>query len=127
MQINAQTSKFGKELLEKLKSNQITADEFEKEIAYYAIMTGFNELHYQPAPSKPIKIIEYESLSGKEKEDVSAKFWNDEEVRTYLAQRNSVFSWNRGTKWWLQELLGRFNKYGDTLNANKVRERLGEF
>ena len=101
--------------------------EFEKEIAYFALECGFDELHFMDYSPRPIELEAFSVLGEKQRGEVNENFWRQEVIATYFKKWHEADGWNRGTKWWLNELLGRFKKYADFINIKKVEERLGEW
>lgn len=93
----------GKNLLNELMTGKIKMAEFEKEVAYFAVSCGFDELSYKPLPTK-IANMEY-----------------------YLKEKNRIQNMNNSNRTWLKELLIIFERLNDTILAEKVRLRLNEF
>ena len=119
----------GKELINKLSTGKINTDQFELEVAYMAIDTGFDELHKKPYPSMPVVIKAYReaSIFEQEKLRTNPDFWKRPEVFAFMQGCKSVDSHNNMCKWWLDELAKRFEKAGDMGNHYKVKKRLQGF
>ena len=117
----------GKKLLNKLQSHTITMEDFEKEIAYFAIMCGFDELKPKEEPIRPHELEDYDALPKEAKAKVGSDFWRQPIIHFYHEERQRIMAWNSGTVDWLRELEARFTRYGDAVNANKCRLAWQEF
>lgn len=127
MELKPQDFGLGKRLLARLQGGEITMAEFEKEIAYFALTTGFEEFIPCQEPPKPTELLQYLELPPKQKEKMGMEFWHQPDIQGYLRARSDTNAWNRGCIHWLKEIGDRFTSYGDTVNASKVSERLKEF
>ena len=115
-------------LLNKLQSKQITLTEFLRECAYWALRSGFDELHPKPYPTKPQKALELEQMSLKQRLVLNYQriYIDFPEVENYYKQRWSVKIWNKAIFEWLEEIKG-YIPQEDELSHRRIDERIEEF
>ena len=115
----------GKKLYYRFIKGEI--DNFDLEVAHFALLCGFDELVPHPEPTRPTQLAEYDNLSPFQQRKVGDEFFRQPEVLNYLKDKTRIKYINKSNKEWLQELVVRFDKAGDKVNAEKVRIRLNEF
>ena len=112
----------GRNLLEQVRTDRITMEEFEKEMAYLAINCGFEEVRFRDYPTRITQLREYDALRNKN--SVSPEFWKQPPVARYLELCKKCKGHNYSTFKWLNTLLERFERYGDTVRVAMVKERM---
>jgi len=112
----------GAALLNKLQTNE----EFARECAYWALREGFDELRPHFYPTKPDKVIEYESWPLFRRARLKESFYNDyPEINSYYQQRFLIYWKNKATLEWLKEIL-RYIPPTDTLAVRRLDDRILE-
>lgn len=121
--------KIGKDLLINRLSSRTTKEDFFKEITYFALMCGFNELVPRPFPTRPQKMLDYDKLTNDQKDNLkkNPEFWLQTEIKTYLDGKIRILWENRSTLEWLKTLERKLESYGDIPNRHKVLERMDMF
>ena len=120
-----------KEMFIKFYEKQITMDELNTEVAYWAISDdgGFEDLRPEATPyDVPLALSDYRNSDAKTKEKVKGevKFWHRPDIKDYLDRVQNVKFSNIANKKWLKDILGWLPE-GDVKARKKVIERLKDF
>lgn len=115
----------GKNWFYKLERGEASFEEYEKEIAYFAVLCGFEEIAPKPMPRRPDKLFQYDGLSLNDKKDIKDKFWQDEEIYGYVKSCNFVSYCNRANVEWLYYLSCVLAF--DSVILAKIQSKLNEF
>jgi hypothetical protein len=118
----SKSSSFGVELLNKLQTKQITQEEFNKELGYWMLHTGFDNQFYMQVPKPEGILKEYYDLSHDDRKKITKDFFEQEEVRTFMAKKSEAQKNNNDCIGWLQDLLG-FLPEDDSVNRERVSEK----
>ena len=92
--------KLGKDLLKRLSREELTMEEFKKEVAYLALLSGFNELDPTPYPVRPTRLYEYDTLPADKQAKISGKLWSDPEICQYVSEKHKIWAENHGKRYW---------------------------
>ena len=76
--------KAGKEQYYKFERGEISLEEYQKEIAYFALLCGFNEIVYSPLPTSPREILDYNELKPLQQQKVDDKFWKSPDIAKFI-------------------------------------------
>lgn len=115
----------GKAQFHKLEQGEISLTEYLKEIAYFALLCGFDELVPHLLPTRPNRLFQHDDLNYKEKRDIKEKFWQDNEIAEYIKSCKRVVAQNRANLEWLYEL--SLTLKDDPVNLGKIRTWMNEF
>jgi len=128
-EISRQYLDAGKRLHSDLIAGRMTMDEFDKELAYFSIQCGFDELAFEPYPPRPSELREYDNASDEQRRILLEKpaFWNIDEIKIYLSLYEKTLSKNLGHLWWLKELLERFIKCNDDKRILMVKAKIATY
>ncbi len=116
-----------KNRLGKLERKQITLLEFDKEMAYLAILPeyGFDELHYFAPPTAPQAVKDFYAMSISRRKLAPKDFWERPEVWQYFETKQLIATRNKIIYNWLAELKERLKD--DFISCDKVKKRMYEF
>lgn len=117
--------KYKNDLLIKLATNQITMNDLDREVAYW-YSDCFSEIHVLQDPTPPPRFAEYEVMTTSEKKDISTAFWQKEDVKAFLDQRDSVRNRNRTELIRLREFKACIPQE-DTVTHQKFQEKINDF
>jgi len=127
---NEEAPKICINLLNRLQAKEITMDEFEFELACYAL-ESLEELVWKPMPIKPTVLheldqqkmsYEWKRLKGDERREIINYTMNQTEVKVYGEKYNKVLVDNLSHACGLEHYIEVFLKKGDKINARKVWE-----
>ena len=119
----------GKRLLECLKKQEITLQEFLTECAYWSLKDGFQELTPKQYPShKPEKVIELEQKTIEQRNAMNwhRLFIDYPQVEQYYKAYWFVKHINFANLSWLQEILSYIPE-DDTLSRKRIENRILDF
>ena len=124
--INPDLPKLGKELLRKLKKEEITLTEFDHECAYW-MTTNLSEYHYHHYPNVPQDLIDYKDRKLKDfRFSVSQDFWKQAHIFDYLRQSNDALHANACHIYWL-EFMKKNIPQEDITTQKKIKEVLDNY
>jgi NDP-sugar pyrophosphorylase family protein len=111
-----------------IEQPHLTLEEFLREVAYWVVRDGFDELKPKYYPHKPQRVIEFENEPLQERINTDytklcAKF---PQVKVYYDTKCWVDRWNNKTLQWLEELLSYIPE-DDILTRKKIENRILEF
>lgn len=125
---NLEAPKICKQLLYDLYDKKITMEEFEFELACYAL-ESMDELKFKPLPAKPTVLWEFERqrqskewmlISSAERRELTTAVMSQDEVKKYFEEYLKKLWENVGNAMWLEKCMGIFLKKGDKVYAEKV-------
>uniref|UniRef100_A0A6H1ZWD6 Uncharacterized protein n=1 Tax=viral metagenome TaxID=1070528 RepID=A0A6H1ZWD6_9ZZZZ len=113
-------------LLYKIRDKKITMADFDRECAYWAL-AYLNEYKFTPYPTKPTQIVEYQNRKRYDvKFRVEDKFWQQDEIKPYMASFKIARGRNISNGSWL-EFMKNSIPAEDTPNQEKIQELLLEY
>lgn len=126
---NLKLSQTSLTLLTRLRSKELTIEQFLRECAYWAIKEGFDEiqpLHY-PTPPNTQAFYDYQALPPFRKVKVEQTFFDKyPEILEYYRQCFWVKHRNKTHLDWLKEIQ-TYILEDDTLTLQKIDDRIFEF
>jgi len=128
IKIDPRLPETGKRLLERLKKQEITLQEFLTECAYWALKDGFNEITPHQYPHKPKRAVEFENMSIQERKETDFNRLCNRypEVKQYYDTCAWVKHSNQSNLSWLQEILSYIPE-DDTLSRKRIENRILDF
>ena len=122
----AHTPSFPLQLFYKRQRNEISQEEFDQQLAYWTLQTGFENMKYTPMPIPPQDLKEYYAMDEFDKKKVSSDFWKQEDIKLYIQLKDEARISNDGERSGLEMLLKNLPEK-DEENRAKVQEALTEF
>ena len=117
---------FAMVLLRKLWANEISHDQFEKEMLYWQLVEIFDGIVFVDLPSPPVEMMEYLGFEPETRARVDKSFWNVPRVARYIEARNEVMRKNLSAIESLRDLVKKIPP-DDVDNLIKVQKKLADF
>lgn len=108
------------------KEGRLTMAEFERELAYVALLF-IDDLRFRPDPTPPREVIDYrQATKEKQKKATEDGFWRDGQNFAWLEASRAIWEKNRGNLYRLTELK-RIIPKEDTVSQAKIERELKYF
>jgi len=117
------------DLLKKLRSKELTMDQFLLACAKWGMETGcWVEYEVRSYPNSPPAWVEYENMSFEKQYKVSEDFFQRLDIKEYLQKKGNVYAANYADYDWLQEMKKRIPDTEDNLALHlKLDTKINEF
>jgi hypothetical protein len=113
LETKAEYPAMAKKLLAKLKSGELTRDDFETELAYWTLSL-LHELKYNPLPTAPEDVVAYAKRKLTDREyKLTDSFWAQAHIVTWRASVSKIDSENQSNKSWLEWTKARLKTDSD--------------
>ena len=124
---------FGKALLNRLETKQITMDEFDLECAYWLATfldldkDGMNELQWKPYPTEPEEVkVYYQKRAKDPKYTLPNSFWQQSYIVNWSNQSSGIAARNNSNWYWLNFLKNHIPQE-DLVIHSKINETMRSF
>lgn len=89
-------------LIRQLRTKELTLDEFLIQCAYWGVKT-LGDLYFRSLPTRPLEVVEYESLSYSKKSRLTKEYYEDNPgVMRYYEDKDRILRSNKDNLWRLQ-------------------------
>jgi len=113
LETNAEYPAMAKKLLAKLRSGELTMDDFETELAYWTLSL-LRELKYKPVPTAPEDVKGYAKRKLTDREyKLTDSFWMQSHIVAWRVSVSKIDSENHANKSWLEWTKARLKTDSD--------------